>query len=57
MQKVWFHIMYMVLPRVSEVSNYAIANGTSSYGGGSYTFNVNGQAIEVVKNSTGINNQ
>lgn len=44
-------------PRVSEVSNYAIANGTSSYGGGSYTFNVNGQAIEVVKNSTGINNQ
>ena len=44
-------------PFVSEVSNYAVANGTSPYGGGSYTFNVNGQAIEVVKNSTGINNQ
>ncbi len=45
------------VPFVSEVSNYAVANGTSAYGGGSYTFNVNGQAIEVVKNSTGINNQ
>lgn len=42
------------VPFVSEVSNYAVANGTSAYGGGSYTFNVNGQAIEVVKTLLGL---